>query len=373
MGYQTYFNGLGYKTADPNLYIYIIKDFQRHTGLDADGVIGYKTKAKINFFNNLNYCPPVFKPVRPYMIYADEEIESLLYKGLVGLGSAFNYHSRLNDFDVLHNIGHAILESAAGTSAIADLKNNLYGWAAYDSSPMESANKFVSKERCIEKWSNWYGQAYLDPAGKYFRGNNEYCVNIVYATSPIAGINKSFIVKDLLRKLQNPEDPIMNGYITEDQYNDLDPGYKLTRNFILLETYSTEVVNGVEIKRQIKPQYIYLNRLIRVAENVQKIRDRLNLEFKNNLLIGHRNSSGEIYIIVSSWFRTNEFQHYLYTADPPLSTTDDSRHEKALAIDINRIKGLAVRQLHNFIKEKCNTEFTQFIEYDWGLHLGLSL
>lgn len=196
-----YFNQLGYKTADPSHTSYIVKDFQRHAGLVADGIIGIRTKAKMRYYNKNNYCPEVFEPIKPYIPYTDEQIESLCSKGLVGLGADFNYYSQVNDFSVLHNIAHAILESATGTSYIAKVKNNLYGWRAYDSSPLYSAHGFDNKSDCISAWSAWFNETYLKPTGKYFCGNNEYGVNVYYASSSIAGINKSFIVQQLRNKL----------------------------------------------------------------------------------------------------------------------------------------------------------------------------
>lgn len=198
---MTYFNKLGYKTANPAHNEYIITDFQRHCNLVPDGIIGPKTKAAMDRYNKNNYCPEVFEPIKPYVPYSDEQIESLCKKGLAGLGESFNYFSKYYDFDVLHNLAHAILESNWGTSAIAKKKNNLYGWAAYDSSPMQSAHALLSKAKCIEAWSYWFNCQYLEPDGKYFRGNSEYCVNIVYASSSIAGINKAFIVQQLRKEL----------------------------------------------------------------------------------------------------------------------------------------------------------------------------
>jgi len=201
MSNLNYFNQLGYKTADLSQVDWIIKDFQRHCGLVADGIIGAKTKAAQNKYNKNNFCPEVFEPIKPYVPYTDAQIESLCTKGLVGYGEKFNFFSYINDFDVLHNLAHAILESASGTSAIAKKKNNLYGWAAYDNSPMYSAHGFDTKTDCIEAWSEWFSGDYLEPTGKHFRGNNEYCVNIVYASSSIAGINKSFLVQQLREQL----------------------------------------------------------------------------------------------------------------------------------------------------------------------------
>lgn len=198
-----YFNQLGYKTSDTAQYLYIVKDFQRHAGILVDGVIGPITKAKMKYYNKNNFCPEVFEPIKPYVKYSDQQIENLMYKGLTGLGEVFSFFAYKNDFDVLHSIGHAVLESAAGTSVIATKKNNIYGWAAFDNSPLYSAYGFKTKIDCIEGWSEWFNRVYLMPTGNQFRGNNEYCVNIVYASSSIAGINKSFIVQQLRNKLND--------------------------------------------------------------------------------------------------------------------------------------------------------------------------
>ena len=196
-----YFNQLGYKVSNTAQNLYIIKDFQRHAGITSDGVIGPVTKAKMKYYNKNNFCPEVFEPIKPYIPYTDQQIESLCNKGLVNLGRLFNFYSHYYDFNVLHNLAHAILESASGTSKIAIDKNNLYGWNAVDSSAYSSAYGFYTKAKCIEEWSYWFNETYLLPTGNQFRGNNEYCVNIVYASSGIAGINKSFIIQQLRKKL----------------------------------------------------------------------------------------------------------------------------------------------------------------------------
>lgn len=198
-----YFNALGYKVIGNMYDDIIVKDFQRHTKILVDGIIGKQTRAKMREHNKNNFCPEVFEPIKPYVPYTDRQVEKLCFKGLVGLGEAFNYHSRVNGLDVLHNLAHAILESDWGTSPIALKTNNLYGWACYDSSPLASAKRYKDFTDCIETWSREYNKLYLEPDGKQFRGNSEYAVNMVYATSPIAGINKSFIVKDLREKINN--------------------------------------------------------------------------------------------------------------------------------------------------------------------------
>ena len=358
---KVYFNQLGYKVSWDSHYPYIVKNFQLYTGLDPDGIIGLKTKYEISTHDKNNYCPEVFEPIKPYVPYTDEQIESICTRGLVGLGHAFNYWSKENDFDVLHNMGHAINESGYGESPIAEAKNNLYGWTAYDHDPMNSATGFDSKEECIEYWAREYNKTYLLPDGKHYRGNSEFAVNVVYATSGTAGIKKSMLVQNLRKKLRDP------GMMSEQEYDQLGKRYQLTRNFVLGEFYSSEVVIGVKTSRAVKPPYIYFEMILKTAQDAQRIRDMLNEVYGSDPRIGIRNSAGEIIVIVGSGWRTNAFQYYLWSHGK--STTNDSRHEYGIAIDINRIPGIGVGELLNFIKTRCGTSFTWDKEYEWGLHL----
>jgi beta-N-acetylglucosaminidase len=201
---STYFASLGYKWADSQSD-FIIKDFQHHAGLKDDGVIGPLTKAKMDYYNHSNFCIEVFKPIKPYIPYNDVEIEALMQSNLKGLGAVFNRCAKDNDFDVLHAIAHAVLESSDkglwANSAIAKKKNNIFGFGAYDLSPMASAKKFSSFAECIQIWSAWFNENYLEPWGCYYHGNCEKGVNFKYASSGIAGINKSFIVGKLKKQL----------------------------------------------------------------------------------------------------------------------------------------------------------------------------
>ncbi len=208
MDYGQYFESIGYKYIKQYHKI-IVTDFQRHVfpnqPKEWDGIIGPKTLAKINYYNKDNFCPEVFEHIKPYKSYSDIEIEALMRPRLVGLGATFNKCARKNDFDVLHSIAHAILESSYkglyANSAIARKKNNIYGFGAYDSSPMASAKKFSSFAECIEIWSDWFNRNYLLETGEYYHGDNEYGVNKKYASSPIAGVNKAFIVRQLRKNL----------------------------------------------------------------------------------------------------------------------------------------------------------------------------
>src|SRR4030042_6518639 len=112
MDYTGYFKSLGYKTANPDHFVLIVKDFQRHAGIDADGIIGKITRGKIKIFNPDNFCPEVFEPIKPYVPYSDEEVERIMRPNLTSCGKVFNQAARENDFDVMHSICHAVLEAS---------------------------------------------------------------------------------------------------------------------------------------------------------------------------------------------------------------------------------------------------------------------
>lgn len=334
---MSYWNRLGYKTGDPAQNDWIIKDFQSHCKLTPDGIIGPKTKAAMNKYNHKNYCPEVFEPIKPYVEYSDNQVESLCTKGLATLGNTFNYYSKLNDFDVLHNLAHAILESASGTSKIAEDKKNLYGWNAVDSSAYNSAYGFISKGDCIQAWSEWFNRVYLEPTGNQFRGNNEYCVNIVYASSSKAGINKSFIVQQLRDRLLTP--------IIDYLPNSTVPG---ADNFVFKEGYSNTQINGI---RKIKVDPIPLNLIdnaIRVFQNLQLIRNYFNVA-----------------VIISSSGNLYRNPDYNKTIGGALA----SMHLLALAADIY-VTGIPSRLVYEWAKD--NTEFKGFgiINTNW-IHLDL--
>jgi len=205
---QGYLDDLGYKIQPTSVYdtstILCVQGFQSHTGLRPDGVVGDLTRAKIKQYNAKNYCPEVFEPILDNIEEVscyDMEKYLLKYK-LSGLSWAFKDAAGEHRVNILHIIAHAILESDWGRSYIATRKFNLFGYKAYDSSPYVSAGKFKSYGACIMDWAEWWKEYYLVFIGKYYNGNCEAGVNVRYATSPVAGVNKAFIVKDLRKKLE---------------------------------------------------------------------------------------------------------------------------------------------------------------------------
>lgn len=207
LDFAYYFNSLGYKYIQKYHKI-IVQDFQRHVfpgqKNEWDGVIGPKTLARMELFDKDNFCSEVFEPVLGNIENVDccELERYCLTSGLSGLSWAFMEAQDAYNINVLHNIAHAVLESASGTSFIARMKNNLYGFKAYDSSPYASAGKFKNYPDCIDTWTGWMVENYLSKGGRYYNGNSEQGINVRYATSPIAGINKAFIVQNLREKIR---------------------------------------------------------------------------------------------------------------------------------------------------------------------------
>lgn len=86
-----------------------------------------------------------------------------------------------------------IHESAWGTSKIANDKNNLFGFTAYDSDPYNSATSFDNYENAINKVAEVLSTKYLHVAGTkisdeltatgtYFNGKSAKSVNVRYAS-----------------------------------------------------------------------------------------------------------------------------------------------------------------------------------------------
>ena len=216
-----YFDSLGYKVNHDTIVfdkmmLYIVQDFQRHCSLKADGIIGPKTKSFMVKYDGGDsyFCPEVYEmilgnPEPNIDAYILEKflLDPVLPRGKVsmlkGLSWAFLDAANKNNINVLHIIAHAILESDWGNSFIARLKNNLFGWRAYDSSPVASAKTSTKYAANIQEWADWWVRKYLLESGPYFDGNNENGVNVKYATSPIAGINKAFIVQKLRMQKEN--------------------------------------------------------------------------------------------------------------------------------------------------------------------------
>lgn len=101
---------------------------------------------------------------------------------LEGLGKAFKDAEEKYGVNALFLVSLAMHESNVGKSKIAQMKNNIFGFQAYDRAPFDYSRRFSSKEECIDYVAEYVAKNYLSPNGKYFNGYSIESMNIYYAT-----------------------------------------------------------------------------------------------------------------------------------------------------------------------------------------------
>lgn len=113
---------------------------------------------------------------------ASEIDRALAGTEMEGLGASFVEAEEKYGVNAWFLTGLAAHESNFGTSSIAQAKNNLFGFQAYDSSPYQSAKSFDSFEEGIDSVAAYLKENYLSSSGKYFNGLGISDVNQKYAT-----------------------------------------------------------------------------------------------------------------------------------------------------------------------------------------------
>ena len=145
------------------------------------------------------------------------ELDNIALKGtlLEGLGKDFINAELEYGVNAMFLVSLAIHESGWGRSAIARDKNNLFGFAAYDSSPYLSATTFPSKAASIRAAANLLSGSYLVSTGRYYRGGYTAShVNKLYASDPGWASKIGQTMRDLDNKIQRDQ----NLFYHEDLY-----------------------------------------------------------------------------------------------------------------------------------------------------------
>lgn len=114
------------------------------------------------------------------------------------IAGSFMKAQELWGVNVLYLMAHAALESAWGTSKIAQEKNNIYGYMAFDDDPYGHAATFRSMEDCILQVSGFIRQAYLSEGGRWYHGCHLVGMNEKYATDPMWAVKIARIMQGLL-------------------------------------------------------------------------------------------------------------------------------------------------------------------------------
>ena len=115
--------------------------------------------------------------------FSPEELDrGLAGTGLEGLGKYFYEAEQKTGINSLLLVGIANHESNYGRSNIAKKKNNLFGFNAYDQSPMESASDYNHYGDSVLKVSRKIKDLYLTDNGRYFNGYSTEAMNKHYST-----------------------------------------------------------------------------------------------------------------------------------------------------------------------------------------------
>jgi len=101
------------------------------------------------------------------------------------LGAAFVKAERDYGINARTLLGIAMLESGYGTSYLARVKRNLFGFNALDRDPIAFATTFPSYEACIDYVARYIRDEYLSPTGGMWGSFPTLrAVNLAYATDP---------------------------------------------------------------------------------------------------------------------------------------------------------------------------------------------
>jgi len=99
--------------------------------------------------------------------------------------------------NALYLMAHAALESNWGGSLIAQEKNNIFGFMAFDHDPVGSAATFRSMEDSVLHVSGYIRRSYLNKSGRFYRGAHLAGMNELYATDPMWAIKIARIMQNI--------------------------------------------------------------------------------------------------------------------------------------------------------------------------------
>lgn len=113
----------------------------------------------------------------------ERAFERLEARAMAGLGEVFIAAEEAYGVNALVLVGIVALESAWGTSYIAQVKNNLAGIGAYDHDPLGCAHDYSSPDDSIFDLAKLLWEKY-SVGGKYYGGPGLEGIGVNYATSP---------------------------------------------------------------------------------------------------------------------------------------------------------------------------------------------
>ena len=119
---------------------------------------------------------------RPSSLSSQDINKKLAGTGMQGLGDAFKKAEAQYGINAVFFASLGLHESGNGNSRLAQNKNNLFGYKAYDKDPYNSAQTFASKEECIMVVAQNVAKNYLTTGGKFHNGFSVESINVLYAS-----------------------------------------------------------------------------------------------------------------------------------------------------------------------------------------------
>ncbi len=118
------------------------------------------------------------------------------------IGAAFVKAERETGVNALYLVAHAMLETGFGTSAIAQVKRNLFGYHAYDRNPFKYATTFATYDESVLTVARKIRDDYLTPGGRFWGGFPTLRgMNLCYASDPRWADKIARIAQDIDRRL----------------------------------------------------------------------------------------------------------------------------------------------------------------------------
>lgn len=105
-------------------------------------------------------------------------------RGMKGTGKHFITAEKKYGINALALAALAYHESGGGSSALAQKKNNLFGWRAYHPDPYKNGMYFESKKACILHVAERICALYLRKGGAHYNGPTLRGMNKKYASDP---------------------------------------------------------------------------------------------------------------------------------------------------------------------------------------------
>lgn len=146
------------------------------------------------------YSPYHFDVTMPSAVTAYELEKVLEPTDLKGLGRSFVQAELTYGINAIFLTALAIHESRWGTSVLAQEKNNLFGFAAYDANPYLYAETFISKHECVLYVARFLRDNYI--SGQYSNGRNISDINYKYASDEQWGYKIFMLVLQIDNEIQ---------------------------------------------------------------------------------------------------------------------------------------------------------------------------